>query len=112
CDPYQRWYRDNLARRDRLEFRREEVDRAIAAAAPGYFEFIRPRPLTLAEAQALLAPDEAMLMIVPTEFGTHGLLVTNQSLDWHRSDLDEGRLGAHVRRLLWDVGANIDVTPE
>ncbi|SKB76656.1 CHAT domain-containing protein [Sphingopyxis flava] len=111
-DPYQRWYRDNLARRDRLEFRREEVDRAIAEAAPGYFEFIRPRPLTLAEAQALLAPDEAMLMIVPTEFGTHGLLVTNQSLDWHRSDLDEGRLGAHVRRLLWDVGANIDVTPE
>lgn len=111
-DAYQRWYRDNLARRNRLEFRRDDIDRAIAAAAPGYFEFIRPRALTLAEAQALLAPDEAMLMIVPTEFGTHSLLVTSDSLDWHRSDLDERRLGAHVRRLLWDVGASIDVTPE
>lgn len=111
-DAYQRWYRDNLARQNRLEFRRDEVDRAITAAAPGYFEFIRPRALTLAEAQALLAPDEAMLMIVPTEFGTHSLLVTRDTLDWHRSDLDETRLGAHVRRLLWDVGASIDVTSE
>ncbi|WP_428627542.1 CHAT domain-containing protein [Sphingopyxis sp.] len=108
----QRLGRLNIEAQQRLNFQRAGIIQKIAAASPGYFELVRPQPLSLADAQALLAPDEAVLMIVPTAFGTHSLLVTHDSLDWHRSDMKEAELGAHVRRLLWDVGASIDVTPE
>ena len=63
-------------------------------------------------AQALLAPDEAFVMLVPSEFGTHVLLVTHDKLRWNRADMPAAEVNAHVRRLLWDVGASIDVTPE
>ncbi|PQM26592.1 hypothetical protein CVO77_16385 [Sphingopyxis lindanitolerans] len=88
------------------------IDARLAAATPGYFELVRPEMLDAAKAQALLAPDEAFLLIVPTERGTHSLVVTREGLVWHRSDLTEADLAGRVRRLLWDVGANIDVTPE
>ncbi|MDZ3831229.1 MAG: CHAT domain-containing tetratricopeptide repeat protein [Sphingopyxis sp.] len=108
----QRLIRLNLGAQQRLAFRRTEIDQAIARAAPGYFELVRPQALSLADARALLAPDEALLMIVPTAFGTHSLLVTRDGIDWHRSALTEGELAGHVRRLLWDVGASIDVTAQ
>lgn len=111
-DAYQRWSRDNFNEERRLTFRRDQIDQEIQAAAPGYFELIRPQPLSVAEAQAQLAPDEAFLMLVPSQFGTHGLLVTRDTIRWHRSDLKEGQLGLFVRRLLWDVGASIDVSPD
>src|SRR3546814_9901391 len=60
----------------------------------------------------MLAADEAFLMIVPTPRGTHSLVVTREGIDWHRSTMTEAELAGHVRRLLWDVGANIDVMPE
>ncbi|WP_260583770.1 CHAT domain-containing protein [Sphingopyxis sp. PET50] len=108
----QRLLRLNFDARQRLNFDRSGIDQQIAAASPGYFELVRPQALTLAQAQALLAPDEAVLLIVPTPLGTHSVVVTHDGLDWHRSDMTEAQLGAHVRRLLWDVGADIDVTPE
>ncbi|MGQ0277240.1 CHAT domain-containing protein [Sphingopyxis sp. Q841] len=96
----------------RKDDRRAQVDAAIAAATPDYFALIRPRPLAIAEAQALLAPDEAFVMLVPSEFGTHVLLVTHDALRWNRADMPAAEVNAHVRRLLWDVGASIDVTAE
>lgn len=92
-----------------LRFQRDVLNQEIAAAVPGYFELVRPAALTPEEAQALLGPDEALLLAVPTRFGTHLVLVTREGLRWHRSDLARDTLGEHVRRLLWDVGANVQV---
>lgn len=90
----------------------EAIDARLTAATPGYFELIKPALLNEASAKALLGADEAFLMIVPTPRGTHSLIVTHEGIDWHRSAMTEAELAGHVRRLLWDVGANIDVTPE
>lgn len=90
----------------------EEIDARLTAATPGYFELVKPALLPEASAKALFAADEAFLMIVPTARGTHSLVVTREGIDWHRSAITEAELAGHVRRLLWDVGASIDVTPE
>lgn len=90
----------------------EAIDARLTAATPGYFELVKPALLDEPSSKALLAPDEAFLMIVPTARGTHSLVVTREGIEWHRSAMTEAELTGHVRRLLWDVGANIDVTPE
>lgn len=90
----------------------EAIDARLAAATPGYFELVKPQLLDEPSAKALLAADEAFVMIVPTSRGTHSLVVTREGISWHRSAMTEAELAGHVRRLLWDVGANIDVTPD
>ena len=90
----------------------EAIDARLTTATPGYFELVKPALLDEPSAKVLLAPDEAFLMIVPTPRGTHSLVVTREGIEWNRSTMTEAELTSHVRRLLWDVGANIDVTPE
>jgi CHAT domain-containing protein len=55
--------------------------------------------------QALLAPDEAALMLVPAERGTHIMVVTREGLVWHRSDWNADRVNKAVRRLRWFLRA-------
>lgn len=90
----------------------EAIDARLTAATPGYFELVKPALIDEPSARMLLAADEAFLMIVPTPRGTHSMVVTREGIDWHRSAMTEAELAGHVRRLLWDVGANIDVTAE
>lgn len=90
----------------------EAIDARLAAATPGYFELVKPQLLDEPSAKALLAADEAFVMIVPTSRGTHSLVVTREGIGWHRSAMTEAELAGHVRRLLWDVGANIEVMPD
>lgn len=104
-----------VATRAELEQRKAELGpRLIAlndrlrAEAPDYFGLIQPEPLAIAEAQALLRPDEAMLMVVPTDFGTHVMLVTDQGIAWHRSAWTNREIDAAVRRLLWFAGSKIE----
>ncbi len=90
----------------------ETIDARLTAATPGYFELVKPALLDEPSARTLLADDEAFLTIVPTPRGTHSLVVTREGIEWHRSEMTEAELTRHVRRLLWDVGGNIDVTLE
>jgi len=43
---------------------------------------IRPEALPLAAAQALLRPGEAALMVLPSYFGTHIMVLTREGLTW------------------------------
>lgn len=90
----------------------EAIDARLTAATPGYSELVKPALIDEPSARMLLTADEAFLMIVPTPRGTHSMVVTREGIDWHRSAMTEAELAGHVRRLLWDVGANIDVTAE
>ncbi len=92
-----------------LDARMKTIDARLRNEAPDYFALTRPDALRLGEAQALLAPDEAALMVVPTEYGTHVMLVSDEGLRWMRSDWATDRIDAAVKRLLWDVGGNVDV---
>lgn len=103
---------DAFYQRARLNDERSQIDAKIAAVSPDYFALTRPQPLTSAEARQLLGPDEAALIAVPAKLGTHLFLVTREGIKWRRADLPEAQLNAHVRRLLWDVGGNVEVSAE
>lgn len=97
---------DASARRARFDARLGQIDADIAAIdaqlavrSPKYFAIIRPQPLSQKTVQKLLRPDEAVLQIVPTRYGTHLMVVTRQGLTWHRSDLAIGQVDAMVAKL-------------
>ena len=93
-----------------LEARMDEIDARLRAEAPDYFALIRPQPLAESAASEMLREDEAALMLVPTRWGTHVMAVTADGVAWHRSEWTEQQVDAAVTRLLWDVGANVDVS--
>ncbi|MCZ4341450.1 tetratricopeptide repeat protein [Sphingomonadaceae bacterium G21617-S1] len=90
----------------------DEIDVRLRAEAPEYFNLVRPTPLGISAAQALLGPDEAILLTVPSRFGTHVMAVTHEGIEWARSDWNADRMAAAVRRLRWFAGAAIDGTPD
>ncbi|WP_430386169.1 tetratricopeptide repeat protein [Blastomonas fulva] len=102
--------RANLtASRTAMADRIAAIDQRLRAEFPQYFALVRPEPLAQPEAEALLAPDEAALLIVPSDAGTHVFAVTSTATVWHRAEQDDEAIAASVKRLLWDVGANIQV---
>ncbi|WP_417613489.1 tetratricopeptide repeat protein [Parasphingorhabdus sp.] len=102
--------RGNLqAQLQAIEARTAEIDSQLRTQAPDYFALIRPQSLDESSARALMRPDEAAVMLVPTRFGTHVMAITAQGVTWHRSAWTDDRVKDAVTRLLWDVGANVDV---
>jgi CHAT domain-containing protein/tetratricopeptide (TPR) repeat protein len=86
------------------------IDDTLRARASDYFALTQPTPLTLAQARVLLGPKEAALLLVPTRSGTQVMLVTREGLRWHHSDMNRDDLTKRVRRLLWDVGGDVQAT--
>tara|TARA_R110001599_G_C12255770_1_gene660043 strand:+ start:174 stop:3665 length:3492 start_codon:yes stop_codon:yes gene_type:complete len=102
--------RGNLqAQLQAIEARMAEIDSQLRTQAPDYFALIRPQSLDETTARSLMRPDEAALMLVPTRFGTHIMAVTAEGVTWHRSAWTDDKVNDAVTRLLWDVGANVDV---
>ena len=102
--------RENLrAELQTLEARMARIDDQLRTQAPDYFALIRPQSLDEAAARALMRQDEAALMLVPTRFGTHVMAVTAEGVSWHRSAWTDDEINQAVTRLLWDVGANVEV---
>ncbi|MGZ8361672.1 MAG: tetratricopeptide repeat protein, partial [Allosphingosinicella sp.] len=97
------------ARSAGIEARMAEIDARLGRDFPDYFALVRPAPLDQAAAQRLLAADEAILMVVPTPYGTHAMAVTRDSVEWTRSALDTEAVDAIVQRLRWDLGAQVSV---
>lgn len=93
-----------------IETRLAAIDARLAQEFPAYFDLIRPNPLGRKEAANLVNPDEAILMILPTEQTTVVMLVTSEGIGWSGSPLNEYEISQLTRRLLWDVGANVEVT--
>lgn len=85
------------------------VDTQLRKAFPDYFALVRPKPLDISSSQTFLKPDEAILLAVPTEDGTHLIVVTHDSFKWVRADWNQKKVDAAVRRLLWDVGADVGI---
>lgn len=94
--------------RQRLGARMEAVDARLRAEFPDYFTLVRPEPLDIAATQKLLKPDEAVLLAVPSEFGTHVVAVSRTDFKWVRSDWTRDEVWAAVARLLWDAGSRFD----
>ncbi|WP_338303692.1 CHAT domain-containing protein [Erythrobacter sp. Dej080120_24] len=85
------------------------IDARLRSDAPQYFEFVSQQALGEAEAMALMGPDDAALIVVPTRYGTHVMVVTSNSVTWNRADMTREQIDRSVLRLLWDVGATVEV---
>ncbi|QIQ86036.1 CHAT domain-containing protein [Erythrobacter sp.] len=83
--------------------RQEDIDWQLQQAAPEFFRLIRPRALPLAEARALLGQGEAVVLVLPTEYGTHVMAVTPEGEAWHKSDLTADEVAGSARRLREDL---------
>jgi CHAT domain len=97
------------------ELRIAEIDKTLARDFPDYAALARPEPLTIADVQALLSIDEALLLVLdtpewnPTPEETFIWVVTKGAVRWVKSELGTKALTERVAALrcgldaaLWD----------
>jgi CHAT domain-containing protein len=89
--------------------RMDEIRTVIDAKFPGYFELVEPEPLGIADIQSRLGEDEALLLIVPLGHRIHQIAIDKRGSDWATGDIDAFELARLVQRLMWDVGAKVDL---
>lgn len=99
-----------VARLDAIAREIETADAAIRRGFPQYFDLLRPGPATLADAQAALRPDEAVVLFVPGQTGVHAFAMTDQGLLWQRSTLSTREIEDMARQLLHAAGADVKIT--
>lgn len=95
--------------RGTIETQVAAIDTKLKAGFPQYYDLVQPRPLNGKQVIDLMGPDEALLLVLPATFGTHVIAVSDSGVNWNRSPLKKREVDLLVRRLLWDVGANVTV---
>lgn len=70
---------------------------------PAYAELVQPRALSVADTQARLKDDEAVLMILPAGPDVYSFAVAKNDVAWSRLDGASATLPRSVRRLLCQV---------
>lgn len=100
------------ADRQRIDARLAEIDAILRQRFPQYFALIQPEPVAHADIQGVLGDDEAVLMVVPTDYGTNVMALSSTSGSWVRTALTREQADWSVRRLLYDLGATVDVSME
>jgi CHAT domain-containing protein len=77
----------------------EENSARIVSEFPGYAELASPAPLSIAQAQALLKPDEALVSYLSLDKHSYGFAVTREGSVWHQIALSEADIAARVKTL-------------
>ena len=76
------------------------VDTDIDARFPAYSELTSPRALSVAETQALLGPDEGLLLVLVNPEATYVWGISRERVEWARADdLGDTAMTAAVNRL-------------
>lgn len=89
-----------VSRRSEKRAALEALDRQIEREFPQYFELTRPRPLSIADTQALLNPEEALMTALVLDDATYVWVVTREAARWNRADnLGTAKLQGIVDRL-------------
>src|SRR5262249_18336368 len=71
----------------------------VAAAFPHYAALVEPRPLTLAETQRLLGPDEALIAMLTGSEASFVWVITRERGSWAEIDAGSTALAKRVRAL-------------
>ena len=88
-----------------IEKRQSEIEGRLAKGFPDYAALVKPAPLSIAEVQAQLDPDEALVATLdmpkaePTPEETFIWVVTKKDARWVRSDLGTEALTREVQAL-------------
>ncbi|HMO73986.1 MAG TPA: CHAT domain-containing protein [Sphingopyxis sp.] len=84
---------------DRLGALLAEQDARLATEFPDYATLVAPKAIDVAAVQALLAPDEAVLMLLPSEGHHYAFAISHKQALWHRIDDGAAPVAALVARL-------------
>jgi CHAT domain-containing protein len=105
------------ASKEEVNERLKRIDAELAAKFPEYADLANPKPMSFAETQALIRPDEALILFVEGPSldrfklpqAMIAWVVTKTNVSWHRIALDSGTLADNVMALrcgldatLWD----------
>lgn len=82
------------------------LDARIAAEFPDYATLVTPKAIDVAAVQALLAPDEAVLMLLPSEGHHYAFAISKAAARWHRIDEGAALVAADVARLKCRIDEN------
>jgi CHAT domain-containing protein len=82
------------------------LDARIAAEFPDYATLVAPKSIDVAAVQALLAPDEAVLMLLPSEGHHYAFAISKAKASWHRVDDGAAPVAADVARLKCRIDEN------
>ncbi|HJZ45502.1 MAG TPA: CHAT domain-containing tetratricopeptide repeat protein, partial [Hyphomicrobiaceae bacterium] len=95
----------NLARIAAIDARLAVIDKRLTADFPNYAALVRPEPLSIAEVQAQLGADEALVLFLnthevkPIPAETFLWVVTRSDSRWVRSELGPNALAENVAAL-------------
>ena len=81
----------------------QSARRRLTTSYPRFVDLTDPEPASIVAAQALLHPNEALVMILPSERGTYIWAVTPQEARWVRTGLDAAAVAALSEALLESV---------
>lgn len=93
------------AKRDRLASDLAAIEARMAQMDPAYADLTRPTAMTIAEVQAMLAPDEAMVLMAPSMDATYVFAISRETSGWTRAEAwGEKPLGEAVSTLRAAIG--------
>jgi CHAT domain-containing protein len=78
---------------------RAALDRQLDEEFPAYAELTHPKPLSSQAVQAILNPNEAVLVIVSGSQATYIFAITKDKFDWARSSLNADAIAVAVATL-------------
>lgn len=90
---------DTRSKMAELDRRRDTIERRLEKEFPAYFDLVKPDPLTIAEVQAQLKPDEALISTVTGIRQTFVWVVTAEGASWHAAPVSSVWLEASVGTL-------------
>lgn len=70
---------------DRLRASIRDLGTQIERIDPGYYDLTRPHPLSVAQTQKLLNPDEAVLLIMVGADASYSFAVSHDTVEWSRA---------------------------
>jgi CHAT domain-containing protein len=88
------------------------LDARIAAEFPDYATLVTPKAIDVAAVQALLEPDEAVLMLLPSEGHHYAFAISKAAARWHRVDEGAAPVAADVARLKCRIDENTCSLPD
>lgn len=77
----------------------DEISARIVREFPGYAELSSPSPLSIAQTQALLKPDEALVSYLSTGKQSYVFAVTGEGSVWQQIPLTAAEIGERVAKL-------------
>lgn len=72
------------------------IDERLRAEVPQFFAILNQNPASLEQTRSILDPEEAVLFLVPSDFGTHALAVTRERMEWAQSQRSAEQIGQDV----------------